>query len=86
MATRRTPHLAVQGLRLPEPTSACTLLPMGNSGEKRKGRRQLLKAGTRPNRDQMHREEQREIGHNSLIGIVVVVAIVVIVAAFWLFR
>jgi hypothetical protein len=59
---------------------------MGNSGEQRKGRRHLLKAGTRPNRDQMHREEQREIGHNSLIGIVVVVAIVVIVAAFWVFR
>jgi heme/copper-type cytochrome/quinol oxidase subunit 2 len=59
---------------------------MGNSGEKRKGRRHLLKVGTRPNRDQMHREEQREIGHNSLIGIVVIVVIVVIVAAILLFR
>jgi hypothetical protein len=60
---------------------------MGNSGEKRKGRRHLLKVGTRPNRDQMRREEQRGIGHNSLIGIaVVIVLIVVIVAAFWLFR
>jgi hypothetical protein len=58
---------------------------MGNSGEKRKGRRHLLKAGTRPNRDQMHREEQREIGHNSLIGIAVVVIIIgVIAVAFWL--
>ena len=60
---------------------------MGNSGEKRKGRRHLLKVGTRPNRDQMHNEEQREIGHDSLIGItVVIVLILVIVAAFWLFR
>jgi hypothetical protein len=57
---------------------------MGNSGEKRKGRRHLLKAGTRPNREQMHSEEQREIGHNSLIGILVIVVILVIVAAFWL--
>ena len=60
---------------------------MGNSGEKRKGRRHLLKAGTRPNRDQMHGEEQREIGHNSLIGLAVAIsAIVVIVAAFWFFH
>lgn len=60
---------------------------MGNSGEKRKGRRHLLKAGTRPNRDQMHSEEQREIGHNSLIGIAVAIVVVgAIVAAFWLFR
>lgn len=60
---------------------------MGKSGEKRKGRRHLLKAGTRPNRDQMHREEQREIGKNSLIGLAVgIVAIVAIVAAFWFFR
>jgi hypothetical protein len=60
---------------------------MGNSGEKRKGRRHLLKAGTRPNRDQMHSEEQREVGHNSLIGIaVVIVLIVVMVAAYRLFR
>jgi len=60
---------------------------MGNSGEKRKGRRHLLKAGTRPNRDQMHSEEQREIGHNSLIGIAVVIfLIVVMVAAFKLLR
>jgi hypothetical protein len=34
----------------------------------------------------MHSEEQREIGHNSLIGIVVIVVILVIVAAFWLLR
>lgn len=60
---------------------------MGKSGEKRKGRRHLLKAGTRPDRDQMHREEQREIGHNSLIGLAVgIAAILAIVAAFWLFR
>jgi hypothetical protein len=59
---------------------------MGNSGEKRKGRRHLLKAGTRPNRDQMHAEERREIGHNSLIGLVVIVVIVVIVAAVLLLR
>jgi hypothetical protein len=60
---------------------------MGKSGEKRKGRRHLLKAGTRPNRDQMHRDEQQEIGHNSLIGLAVgIVVIVMIVAAFWLFR
>jgi hypothetical protein len=60
---------------------------MGKSGEKRKGRRHLLKAGTGPNRDQMHREEQREIGHNSLIGIALaIVVIVVIGSAFWLFR
>jgi hypothetical protein len=59
---------------------------MGNSGEKRKGRRHLLKAGTRPNRDRMHAEEQREIGHNSLIGLVVIVVIVVIVAAVLLLR
>lgn len=67
--------------------TACTLLPMGNSGEKRKGRRHLLKVGTRLNRDRMHNEEQREIGHNSLIGIaVVIVVIVVILAAFWFLR
>ena len=59
---------------------------MGNSGEKRKGRRHLLKAGTRPNREQRHSEEEREIGHNSLIGILVIVVILVIVAAFWLLR
>jgi hypothetical protein len=60
---------------------------MGNSGEKRKGRRHLLKTGTRPNRDQMHREERREIGHNSLIGLALaIVVIAVIAAAFWLFR
>jgi len=60
---------------------------MGNSGEKRKGRRHLLKAGTRPNRDQMHSEEQREIGHNSLVGVAVaVIAIGVIAAGFWLLR
>jgi hypothetical protein len=60
---------------------------MGKSGEKRKGRRHLLKAGTAPNREQMHREEQREIGHNSLIGLAVaIVAIAVIVGAVWLFR
>ena len=60
---------------------------MGKSGEKRKGRRHLLKAGTSPNREQMHREEQREIGHNSLIGLAVaIVAIAVIVGAVWLFR
>lgn len=60
---------------------------MGKSGEKRKGRRHLLKAGTAPNREQMHREEQREIGHNSLIGLAVgIVVILAIVAAFWLFR
>jgi heme/copper-type cytochrome/quinol oxidase subunit 4 len=35
----------------------------------------------------MHREEQREIGHNSLVGLAVgIVAIAVIVGAFWLFR
>ncbi|MGZ4130100.1 MAG: hypothetical protein ACXVPR_04670 [Actinomycetota bacterium] len=60
---------------------------MGNSGEKRKGRRHLLKAGTRPNRDQMHGAEQQEIGHNSLIGVAIgIVVIVVIVAAFYVFR
>jgi hypothetical protein len=60
---------------------------MGKSGEKRKGRRHLLKAGTRPNRDQMHREEQAEIGHNSLIGLAVgVAAIAVIVGAYFLLR
>jgi hypothetical protein len=60
---------------------------MGKSGEKRKGRRHLLKAGTDPNRDQMHRDEQREIGHNSMIGLgVAIAAIAVIVVAFWLFR
>jgi hypothetical protein len=60
---------------------------MGKSGEKRKGRRHLLKAGTDPNRDQMHRDEQREIGHNSMIGLAVAIAaIAAIVVAFWLFR
>jgi hypothetical protein len=60
---------------------------MGKSGEKRKGRRHLLKAGTAPNRDQMHREEQREIGHNSLIGLAVGIAVIAVIAgAFWLFR
>lgn len=60
---------------------------MGKSGEKRKGRRHLLKAGTRPSRDQMHRDEQAELGHNSLIGLAVgIVAILVIVAVFWLFH
>lgn len=60
---------------------------MGKSGEKRKGRRHLLKAGTDPNRDQMHRDEGREIGHNSMIGLAVgIAAIAVIVGAFWLFR
>lgn len=60
---------------------------MGNSGEKRKGRRHLLKVGTRANRDQMHSEEQREIAHNSLIGVAVVIAVIVVaLAAFWLFR
>ena len=60
---------------------------MGKSGEKRKGRRHLLKAGTEPNRDQMHRDEQREIGHNSMIGLAVgLVAIALIVGAFWLFH
>jgi len=60
---------------------------MGKSGEKRKGRRHLAKAGTRPNRDQMHRQEQREIGSNSLIGLAVGIgAILVIVAVVWLFR
>lgn len=60
---------------------------MGNSGEKRKGRRHLLKAGTRPNRDQMHSEEQREIGHNSLVGIAVaIVVVLLVVAAYGLFR
>ncbi len=60
---------------------------MGNSGEERKGRRHLLKVGTRPNRDQMHNEEQRELGHNSLIGIAVaIVVVLVIVAAFRFFR
>ena len=60
---------------------------MGNSGEKRKGRRHLLKVGTKPNRDQMHGEEQREIGRNSLIGIAVVIVVsAAVVAAFWLFR
>ena len=60
---------------------------MGNSGEKRKGRRHLLKAGTRPNRDQMHGQEQQEIGHNSLIGLVVAIAaIALVVGAFWLFH
>lgn len=60
---------------------------VGKSGEKRKGRRHLLKAGTGPNRDEMHRAEQREIGHNSLIGLAVgIAAILLIVAAFWLFR
>lgn len=60
---------------------------MGKSGEKRKGRRHLLKAGTQPNRDQMHRDEQAELGHNSLIGLAVgIVAILVIVAVFWLFH
>jgi len=35
----------------------------------------------------MHGEEQREIGHNSLIGIAVAIIVIgVIVAAFWLFR
>jgi hypothetical protein len=60
---------------------------MGNSGEKRKGRRHLLKAGTTPNRDQMHGAEQREIGHNSWIGLAVGIAVIaVIAAAFWLFH
>jgi hypothetical protein len=60
---------------------------MGKSGEKRKGRRHLLKAGTAPNRDEMHREEQAEIGHNSLIGLAVgIAAIVVILGIFWLVR
>lgn len=60
---------------------------MGKSGEKRKGRRHLLKAGTAPDRDQMHREEQREIGHNSLIGLAIgIVVILLIAGAFWLFR
>jgi hypothetical protein len=35
----------------------------------------------------MHSEEQREIGHNSLVGIAVaVIAIGVIAAGFWLLR
>jgi hypothetical protein len=60
---------------------------MGKSGEKRKGRRHLLKAGTEPNRDQMHRDEQREIGHNSMIGLAVgIAAIALIVVVFWLFH
>jgi len=60
---------------------------VGKSGEKRKGRRHLPKAGTGPARDQMHRERGREIGHNSLIGLVVVIVLIVaIVGAFWLFR
>lgn len=37
---------------------------MGKSGEKRKGRRHLLKAGTQPDLDQMHHQERREIEHN----------------------
>ncbi len=60
---------------------------MGNSGEKRKGRRHLLKVGTRPDLDREHSEKQRVVGHDSLIGIVVVIVLIlVIVAAFWLFR
>jgi hypothetical protein len=60
---------------------------MGNSGEKRQGRRHLFKVGSRPNRDQMYGEEQREVGHNSLIGIAVAIAVLcLILAAFWLFR
>lgn len=80
-------HQRASGSRVASNVSACTLLPMGNSGEKRKGRRHLLKVGTKPNRDQMHSEEQREIGRNSLIGIAVVIVVTaVVVAAFWLFR
>ena len=46
-----------------------------------------MKAGTRPNRDQMHREEQAEVGHNSLIGLAVgVAAIAVIIGAYFLLR
>jgi hypothetical protein len=60
---------------------------MGNSGEKRKGRRHLPKVGTKPARDQMHGEEQDEVARNSLLGIIVVIVIVVVaVAAIWLFR
>jgi hypothetical protein len=60
---------------------------MGNSGEKRKGRRHLAKIGTKPDLEQEHSEKQRIVGHDSAVGIaVVVVLIVVIVAAFLLFR
>lgn len=60
---------------------------MGNSGEKRKGRRHLFKVGTQPNRDQVRGEEQREVVHNSLIGVAVVIGvIVVLVVVFWLVR
>jgi hypothetical protein len=60
---------------------------MGNSGEKRKGRRHLLKAGTRPDLEQEHIEKQRVVGHDSLVGIAVVIVLVaLIVAAFLLFH
>jgi hypothetical protein len=60
---------------------------MGNSGEKRKGRRHLPKVGTKPNRDKMHGEEQDEVARNSLLGILVVVVIIAVAAAaFWLFH
>lgn len=60
---------------------------MGRSGEKRKGRRHLLKAGTRPDLEHEHIEKQRVVERDSMIGIaVVIVLIVVIVAAFLLFH
>ena len=60
---------------------------MGNSGEKRKGRRHLAKVGTKPEFEQEHIEKQQIVGHDSMIGLaVVIVLIVVIVAAFLLFR
>lgn len=37
---------------------------MGNSGEKRKGRRHLPKAGTATDLEQMHHDERMEIAHD----------------------
>lgn len=37
---------------------------MGKSGQKRRGRRHLAKAGTKTDLEQMHHQEHREIEHN----------------------
>jgi hypothetical protein len=71
----------------PEPISAGYSPCMGNSGEKRKGRRHLAKAGTKPDLEEEHSEKQRIVGLDSAVGLAVVIVLVaVIVAAFLLFR
>ena len=64
--------------------NAGTILPVGNSGEKRKGRRHLAKAGTRLDLEHEHSEKQRIVGHDSLVGIVVVIVLIVVIAAAFL--